>query len=251
MTAKLILIGCGPGAADLLTLRAVQRIAAADVILYDRLVGTDWQEFASADAVQLYVGKAPGDGGVQQAALNDVIAYHLGRGAIVARLKSGDPLIFGRAAEEIAIADDLDAEVEIVPGVTSALAAASDAVITVTERAELQSFVATTGRSANEDEHPDWAKLVKPGVCVAFYMGVAQAWRIQSTLMAAGVPSEVSCDWVENAGLSDKTRRVSTTLSRLAHDTKLHCVKNPAILLVRYPYSLANQVQQSATIDIA
>ena len=238
MAGKLILIGCGPGAADLMTLRAAKRIGEADIILYDRLVGEDWQEFISTNAQASYVGKAPGDGGIQQNALNDRIKKHLLAGKTVARLKSGDPMIFGRAAEELTIAVTVDAEIEIVPGVTSALAAASDAVITVTERHELQSFVVTTGRTAVADETPDWARVVRPGVCVAFYMGVAQAWKIQSTLMAAGIPSDAPCDWVENAGQSSM-RQVSSTLSRLAHDTKVNNIQNPAILLLRYPYSLA------------
>ncbi|MBB36068.1 MAG: uroporphyrinogen-III C-methyltransferase [Hirschia sp.] len=250
MTGKLILIGCGPGAGDLLTLRAVRRIQCADVILYDRLVGEDWREFASSDAIIKYVGKAPGDGGVQQAALNAEIAAHVAAGRTVARLKSGDPMIFGRAAEEISAVLALEAEIEIVPGVTSALAAASDSIITVTERAELQSFVVTTGRTAKADEQPDWAKIVKPGVCAAFYMGVAQAWKIQSTLMAAGVPFNAPCDWVERAG-QPGMRHVSTTLSRLAHDTHANQVSNPAILLVRYPYSLAKAVSAERAIAAA
>lgn len=245
MSGKLILIGCGPGAQDLMTLRAVNRISTADVILYDRLVDEGWREFSRTDASLHYVGKAPGDGGKQQADINALIVEYLSTGKTVARLKSGDPMIFGRAAEEIASAVAMNAEVEIVPGVTSALAAASDAVITVTERAELQSFVVTTGRTA-DNESPDWAHSLKPGVCAAFYMGVAQAWKIQSTLMAAGVPSEAPCDWIENAG-REKRRQVPTVLSRLAHDTKVQDVKNPAILLVRYPYSLAKGNQSVLT----
>lgn len=249
MSGKLILIGCGPGAQDLMTLRAVNRISTADVILYDRLVDDGWREFARTDATIHYVGKAPGDGGKQQVSINELITDCLTNGKTVARLKSGDPMIFGRAVEEIASAVALDAEVEVVPGVTSALAAASDAVIAVTERAELQSFVVTTGRTA-DDESPDWAHSLKPGVCVAFYMGVAQAWKIQSTLMAAGAPSDAPCDWIENAG-RENCRQVPTVLSRLARDTKLHQVENPAILLVRYPYSLANADQNSVSASLA
>ena len=250
MVGKLILIGCGPGAADLLTLRAIKRISAADVILYDRLVGEDWREFASVTADIHYVGKAPGDGGVQQDALNQTIINYVKHGKTVARLKSGDPMIFGRAAEEIAAVATMGGAIEIVPGVTSALAAASDAVITVTERAELQSFVVTTGRTAKTDEQPDWARIVRPGVCAAFYMGVAQAWKIQSTLMAAGVPGDAPCDWIERAGQPEK-RQISTTLSRLAHVTRDEKVSNPAILLVRYPYSLAQAGDATAKAGLA
>ncbi|MEM6627464.1 MAG: uroporphyrinogen-III C-methyltransferase [Pseudomonadota bacterium] len=237
-TGKLILIGCGPGAADLLTVRATKRIAEAELILYDRLIEPEVLEFASNDAERLYVGKAPGDGGVQQAALNEKIAEAVAAGLRVARLKSGDPMVFGRASEEIAAAIAAGGEVEIVPGVTAALAAAAGSAISVTERAELQSFVVTTGRAADKDAPPDWASLMKPGVCAAFYMGVGQAWRIQSTLMASGVPGHAPADWIERAGCYD-SRTVSTTLERVAHAADAEHVRNPAVLLVRFPKSLA------------
>jgi len=240
---KLILIGCGPGAGDLLTLRATKRIQQADLILYDRLVDPQVLDYASREADRKYVGKGCGDGGIQQSAINTTLHKALSAGLTVARLKSGDPLVFGRAAEEIAVATSIAADIEVVPGVTSALAAASDALITVTERAELQSLVVTTGRAARDGGEPDWAKLIRPGICIAFYMGVAQAWRIQSRLMAAGVPANAPADWVERAGQSDM-RSVSSQLDRLAMDAKAHSVTNPAILLVRYPHSLAaTQIQ--------
>ncbi|HBU36152.1 MAG TPA: uroporphyrinogen-III C-methyltransferase, partial [Hyphomonas sp.] len=105
--------------------------------------------------------------------------------------------------------------------------------------AELQSFVVTTGRSANKDKEPDWANLLKPGICVAFYMSVAQAWRIQTALMARGVPGSLQAEWVENVGKPD-CRRVETRLDRLALDARQHRVRNPAILFIRYPLSAKN-----------
>lgn len=247
---KLTLIGCGPGAADLLTLRATKRIREADLILYDRLVDPEVLEYANGGAELKYVGKGCGDGGIQQSAINTTLHTALSAGIAVARLKSGDPLVFGRASEEIAVATSLGSEIEVVPGVTSALAAASDALITVTERAELQSLVVTTGRAAQDGGEPDWADLICPGVCIAFYMGVAQAWRIQSRLMATGVPANAPADWVERAGRSDM-RSVSTRLDRLAMDAKAHNVTNPAILLVRYPHSLAGAQIVAPTGDAA
>lgn len=238
MAGKLSLIGCGPGAADLLTLRAVRRIAEADLILYDRLVEPDVLEHAGPSAELCYVGKQCTDGGRQQADINTLLHEALAGGLRVARLKSGDPMIFGRAAEEIAVAASLHAEVEIVPGVTAALAAAAESAITVTERAELQSFVVTTGRSAEKDKEPDWAELVKPGVCVAFYMSVAQAWRIQTALMARGIPGHLPADWIENVGKPD-CRWTRSRLDRLALDAREQGVKNPAILFIRYPLSAA------------
>ncbi len=237
---RLILIGCGPGAADLLTLRAIRRIAEADVILRDRLVDEDVLAFASPAATVAYVGKAPGDGGVQQATIDATIRAALLEGKTVARLKSGDPMVFGRASEEIAAAVSAGAKVEIVPGVTSALAAAADAAIAVTERAEIQTFAVVTARAADADATPDWVSRMRPGVCLAFYMGVREAWKIQSTLMAAGVPADAPADWVENAGRPD-VRTVPTSLGRLSLDARQNRIANPAILFVRYPLSLSSR----------
>lgn len=242
MPGKLVLIGCGPGSADLLTLRAARRIGEADLVLYDRLIEAEVLEHISPAADRAYVGKGSGDGGVQQADINLRLYEALMLGKTVARLKSGDPMIFGRAAEEIAVAKAAQAEVEIVPGVTAALAAAADAVIPATERQEIQSFVVTTGRSMDGAETPEWETLVRPGVCIAFYMGVAQAWRIQSRLMAAGVPENAPADWIERAGQA-AGRTVSTTVGQIALAARENGVTNPAILMVRYPNSLARAVE--------
>ncbi len=237
---KLVLIGCGPGSADLLTFRAAQRIASADLLLVDRLVAREVIAHATPAARIVDVGKAPGDGGVQQAGINHLIRTALAEGHTVARLKSGDPMVFGRAAEELCEAVALGADIEIVPGVTAALAAASDAAISVTERAEIQSFSVVTARTADAST-PDWVTLVRPGSCTAFYMGVAQAWRIQSTLMANGAPGSLAIEWVENAGRTD-CRTISGTLSNLADTARRQRVRNPAILFVRYPLSAAASV---------
>lgn len=246
---KLILIGCGPGAADLLTFRAANRIEASDIILYDRLVSPDVLDFASKAAELVYVGKKCGDGGHQQTEINAKIASALMNGKTVARLKSGDPMIFGRATEEIATASACGAQIEIIPGVTAVLSAASDASIALTERDEIQTFVMTTARTAKDLKVPDWSKMAKPGTCMSFYMGVAQAWRIQSALMAAGVPGEATAEWVERAGQPD-TRIVTSSVDRMSLDAASHGVSNPAVLIVRYPFSLASAKSQTVSAPL-
>lgn len=247
MSGKLVLIGCGPGAIDLLTLRAVRRIGEADVVLYDRLVDPAVLKLASPEVELTYVGKGCGDGGRQQGDINSLIRQALIDGKTIARLKSGDPMVFGRAAEELAVAAEVGAEVELVPGVTAALAAASESIITVTERAELQSFVVTTGKTAEAGKDPDWANLVKPGVCVAFYMSVAQAWRIQTALLAKGLPGNLPVDWIERAG-HPNVRHTSSQLNRMAFDAKEQGIENPAILFIRYPLSMAAEL--TSQLDI-
>ena len=235
---KLILIGCGPGAADLLTFRAVERMRSSDLVLYDRLVSEDVLQLAGGGPELVYVGKKCGDGGRQQVDINQQIAGALNAGKIVSRLKSGDPMIFGRATEEIAIATLCGAEIEIVPGVTAALAAASEARVAPTERGQLFNFVMTTARTANGLDVPDWSNLVKPGTCLSVYMGVAQAERIQTALLNAGVPESAPADWIERAG-QPSSHRVETCVGRLFQDAVAHRITNPSVLIVRYPASLA------------
>ncbi len=245
-----MLIGCGPGATDLLTVRAVQRIGQADLVLYDRLVDSEVLQYASSNADVRCVGKAPGDGGIQQAGINAVIHEALQDGLTVARLKSGDPMVFGRAQEELAVAVATDAIVEIVPGVTAALAAVADPHIGVTERAEIHSFSVVTAKTADVSHSPHWARLLRPGTSLAFYMGVAEAWSIQSKLLASGLPGSLPADWVENAGRKE-VRTVHTRLDRIALSARQDGVRNPAILFVRFPLSMAQTVSVRPTANLA
>jgi len=248
---KLVLIGCGPGAIDLLTYRAADRIRSSDVVLYDRLVGEEIVQLANEQAELVYVGKKCGDGGRQQSDINDKIRKALLSGKTVSRLKSGDPMIFGRATEEIATATLCGAEVEIVPGVTASLAAAADANVALTEREEIQNFVMTTARTAKDLNVPDWSEIARPGTCVSFYMGVAQAERIRLALLNAGVPAEATAEWVERAG-QPISRIVSTSVDRMHLDAAQNNVKNPAVLIVRYPVSLAQkQCAETAALSFS
>lgn len=238
MSGKLVLIGCGPGDPDLLTLRAVERIREADLLLYDRLINKEILNHAGSDAKVDYVGKRCTDGGRQQAQINEQIKRGLEKGQTVVRLKSGDPMVFGRAVEEIAMATETGSELEIVPGVTAVLAAAASEALAITERAEIQSFIITTARTASDAHMPDWATMAVPGSCIAFYMGVAQAWRIQSSLMTVGVPGTAPATWVERAGQST-SRAINTRVDRISLTAMEQIVENPAVLIVRYPLSLA------------
>ncbi|WP_108261541.1 uroporphyrinogen-III C-methyltransferase [Mangrovicoccus ximenensis] len=139
------LVGAGPGARDLLTLRAVRRLQEADVIFHDRLVEPEVLELARRDADRIYVGKEVGQHAWPQEKIDRVITAEALKGRRVVRLKSGDPSIFGRAAEEIAAARAAGIEVEIVPGITAASAAAASIMVPLTERGETDSFAVTTG----------------------------------------------------------------------------------------------------------
>ncbi|MEO1459376.1 MAG: siroheme synthase CysG, partial [Pseudomonadota bacterium] len=156
------LVGAGPGAADMVTLRAVERLQAADVIFYDRLVDPSVLELARRDAERICVGKAPGEIGWKQPEIDAAIVEAARDGQRVVRLKAGDPGIFARAAEEIAAVEAAGIGWEIVAGVTAAAAAAAETGLFLTERHAIRSITLTTGQTA-DGATPDWRCHAKPG----------------------------------------------------------------------------------------
>ena len=236
------LVGAGPGARDLLTLRALERIRAADVLLYDRLVDPEIMELARPGAERIYVGKDVGACKWPQGRIDRLIVAKARLGLRVVRLKSGDPSIFGRACEEIAAARAAGIEIEIVPGITAASAAAASIGRPLTERGETDTFVITTGTCKPGDAAPDRARLAHPGTSMAFYMAVEKAGQVQDDLLAGGAPGACPVDIVASASTPNE-RHASTTLGDLAACIAREGLKGPAILFVRYPKSLAAQIE--------
>ncbi|CUH75616.1 uroporphyrinogen-III C-methyltransferase [Tropicibacter naphthalenivorans] len=184
------LVGTGPGAADLLTVRAVDRIRTAEVIFYDRLVDPEVLEYADARAEKVYVGKEVGAHAWPQERINAAIVAEALRGRRVVRLKSGDPGVFGRAGEELTAAAEHAIPVEMVPGVTAACAAASAMGQSLTERGVSDTLILTTAMGRAGDPLPDCARMSAPGTTTAFYMGVRQAGRIAQALQGRGLPQD-------------------------------------------------------------
>lgn len=197
------LVGAGPGAEDLLTLRAQRLLMEADAIVYDALVPEAVVAMGRRDAERIPVGKRKGCHSKSQKDI-DALLVALGReGKRVVRLKSGDPLIFGRAAEELAALRNAGISHEVVPGVTSAFAAAADFALPLTLRGTASSLVFTTGHDLKGDVLPDWARLAVGGATVAVYMGRSVAVSVARRLMEAGLPSDTPVAAVENASRSD------------------------------------------------
>ncbi|PTV94111.1 uroporphyrin-III C-methyltransferase/precorrin-2 dehydrogenase/sirohydrochlorin ferrochelatase/uroporphyrin-III C-methyltransferase [Rhodobacter aestuarii] len=235
------LVGAGPGARDLLTLRALQRLQEADVIFYDRLVDPDLLDLAREGAQRIYVGKELGTAAWSQARIDRMIVAEAARGKRVVRLKSGDPSIFGRATEEIDAARAAGIAVEIVPGITAASAAAAATCHALTERGETDTFVITTGTCRPGDAEPDRALLARPGTAIAFYMSVEKAAKVQADLLAAGAPTTCPVEIIASVS-TPRERRVETVLADLAETVRENGIVNPAILMVRYPKSLARDI---------
>ncbi len=227
------LVGAGPGARDLLTLRAVERLQEADVIYYDRLVDPDVLELARRDAERVFVGKEVGAHSWPQERITSVIVAEARKGRRVVRLKSGDPSIFGRATEEMQAARDADVPVEIVPGITVATAAAAAMQKSLTERGETDTVVLTTGACRDGDEVPSWSDHARHGATLVFYMGVQASATIVDDLIAHGAdahtPVDVAID-VSNASQQFVTTRLDGLTTALADQN----VKGKALIFVRF-----------------
>jgi uroporphyrin-III C-methyltransferase/precorrin-2 dehydrogenase/sirohydrochlorin ferrochelatase len=226
---EVYLIGAGPGDPDLLTLRALQLLQQADVVLYDRLVPDAVLERARRDAERVFVGKEAGDSAAQTR-INDLLVHFARKGLRVARLKGGDPFIFGRGGEEIEVLAAHGIPYIVVPGITAALGAASATGIPLTHRRLSQSVTFVTGHVL-EDASLDWNALANPRQTVVFYMGVAHLTRIVEKLRLAGARRDTPVALIERATLPEQ-RTLRGTLETIAELARTERVSPPALLIV-------------------
>lgn len=224
------LIGAGPGSEDLLTLRAQRLLQQADVIVHDQLVPAAVVEMGRRDAEQICVGKARGHHSFSQAQINTLIVRLAGEGKKVARLKSGDPMVFGRAGEEIAALRKAGIAYQIVPGVSAALAAAADSATPVTLRKVSSGFVMATAHGAEDSDLMHWAALSQSGLTLALYMGKAIAADVAGRLVAHGAAPDLPVGIVVNAGRTNRAL-YAATLGQLAGGA-VEFADGPAVILV-------------------
>jgi uroporphyrinogen III methyltransferase/synthase len=230
---RVFLVGAGPGDPGLLTLRAVECLRLADLIIYDKLVPPQLLEHANPEAEGRCMGDLPG--GRQQRwshVMADVIAAAKA-GKIVVRLKGGDPLVFGRGLEEAAELRAAGIGYEIVPGVTAALAAGASTEIPLTHRSAASAVAFVTGHEDPTKEGPslDWGALARFPGTLAVYMGMARLEQIAASLIAHGKPADTAAAVVAMAG-TGRQRRVSTSLGELAAAVKQEGVTGPAIIFI-------------------
>lgn len=201
---KVWLVGAGPGAEDLLTLRAHRLMMEADAIVHDALVPEAIVAMGRRDAERFAVGKRKGCHSRSQEEINRLLVSLAKKGRRVVRLKSGDPLVYGRAGEEMAALREAGIAFEIVPGITSAFAAAADMELPLTLRGVASSLVFTTGHDMQGDILPDWARLAVSGATIAVYMGRSVAASVAERLIGAGLHSDTAVAVVENASRRDR-----------------------------------------------
>jgi uroporphyrin-III C-methyltransferase len=227
---KVFLVGAGPGDPDLLTLKAARVLAGADLVLCDALVSEEVLAHASPRARIVHVGKRGGCKSTPQAFIERLMIAGARRGLAVVRLKGGDPLIFGRGAEECAALRKAGIAFEVVNGITAALAAANSLGISLTHRALCHGAVFVTGHEG-AGAPIDWAALARTGLPLVIYMGVARCDEIRGALLAAGMPGATPAAVVSNASREDE-RAVITCLDALAADIRANAIASPAILIV-------------------
>ena len=219
------LVGAGPGDAELLTLRALRLIETADVILPDDLVSDEVLALASPTALVIPVGKRCGQPRITQAGIHALMVEHAGAGRSVVRLKSGEPLLFGRAGEEIAALTEAGIPFEIVPGITAAFAVAAALKTPLTDRSSASKLIFATAhhaapqpdKPAKLELTPKWEGAFPKDATLVVYMPGRRFRALADELIASGIDGQTPCIAVSNATLSDE-RVLCTTLAEINDD---------------------------------
>jgi len=229
---RVLLVGAGPGSADLLTLRAARAIEGADALLYDALTCAEVLDLAPARCLRIQTGKRAGKASMRQETINRLMLRLARRGLTVVRLKGGDPSVFGRVGEEQAFLAAHGIPVEIVPGVTAASAAAAQFGFPLTHRGEARRLLISTAIVADGHLLEDgWAAGADAETTLALYMGRDQAGAVAQRLIAHGRSAATPAIAVENAG-QRCARAITTTLSNLARDLDAAVPTGPVVLII-------------------
>lgn len=244
-------VGAGPGDAELLTLKAVRALQSADVILFDDLVSDDVLELARREARRILVGKRAGRPRCKQHEINDMMIALAKSGRRVVRLKSGDPMIFGRAGEEIAILEAEGIAYDVVPGITAGLAMAAALGVSLTHRDHARSVRFVTGHS-KEGGLPkdlDWSAIADPSVTTIFYMGGRTAGQISTTLISRGMPPATPVAIAADLGRPSEAN-VLTDLGKLPAAVDALGGNRPVLIGVGVVFQQCKaQVKQGALVD--
>jgi uroporphyrin-III C-methyltransferase/precorrin-2 dehydrogenase/sirohydrochlorin ferrochelatase len=230
---SVVLVGAGPGDPELLTLRAVRALQSADVVLYDDLVAPATLDLARREATKMPVGKRGYKPSCTQEDITALMISLAGEGRRVVRLKGGDPMIFGRAGEEIAALRAAGVEVEVVPGVTSASGAAASLGLSLTLRdtARRVQFVTAHARGGKLPDDVDWRALADPAATTAVYMGVATLAALTQRLIAEGLAPETPAILVERATWADE-RAIHGTLADITEKARAADPAGPCLILI-------------------
>jgi uroporphyrinogen III methyltransferase/synthase len=227
------LIGAGPGRADLITVRGAEVLKAADCVIYDKLANPALLQYARQDAEIIHVPKRIGKGSCTQDEINKVLVEKALSGRTVVRLKGGDPCMFGRIAEELAVLLEAGIGFEIVPGVTAAVAASSYTGILLTDREYSSQVTFITGREAagKDQSNIDWSVLAKFAGTIVFYMGMGTLELIAKRLIQNGKPADTPVAVIANATFPTQ-RVLRALLENISDECKQQEIEPPALVVI-------------------
>ncbi|OZI10734.1 uroporphyrinogen-III C-methyltransferase [Bacillaceae bacterium SAS-127] len=246
---KVWLVGAGPGDPDLITVKGLRALQEADVILYDRLINEELLQEAKEGAELIFCGKRPNHHHLQQETINHLLILHAKKGKKVTRLKGGDPFVFGRGGEEAEFLAKHHIPFEVVPGITSGIAAAAYAGIPVTHRAHSASFAIVTGhRQEGEQEELKWSALAKGIDTLAIYMGVKNLPYIQEQLLANGKSADTPAALI-HWGTTTIQRTVTGTLGTIDEVAKQSAMTNPSMIIIGDVVKLREKIQWFQEFD--
>ena len=242
MKRLLSLVGAGPGDPELITLKAIKALRAADVILYDALANEELLEYASPNAICRFVGKRYGCHALSQMEINDlIISYAYSHGRVV-RLKGGDPFVFGRAQEEIEAAGKAGIPVEVIPGISSALAVPASQMIPLTCRGINESFWVTTGTTKSGDISPDLHLAARSSATVIILMAMSKLEAIMDIFTANG-KAETPVAIIQNGTRADE-KMITGKVKDIAMKAAFHNMANPSIIMVGEVVDLHDSLQR-------
>ena len=227
---KVWLVGAGPGDAELLTLKALRAINAADVIFYDYLVSEEIRSLFPKNIPAFYVGKAKNQHSIAQEDLNQLLVNQAQLGLTVCRIKGGDPFVFGRGGEELLELRTAGIEAEVIPGITSASGCSTYADIPLTHRGLSQGCTFVTGH-AEKSLDVNWDALAQLKHTLVFYMGLTRADEISAKLLAGGLAADTPVAIIENGCRKDQ-RNIISSLSEFPADVIREQVQSPALIIV-------------------
>ncbi|WP_429081444.1 uroporphyrinogen-III C-methyltransferase [Aeromonas bivalvium] len=236
------LVGAGPGPLELLTLRALRRIEAAEAVVYDRLVGAEILARIPVGAARFDVGKRCGEPSPSQQEINALLLALARTGKRVVRLKGGDPLIFGRGGEEALHLARHGFEAELVPGITAALGCAASSAIPLTLRGLARSVTLLTGHLQGGEQFGGWGALVAAGHTLVCYMGLEQAARIEAGLRGAGADAALPVALIV-AGCSERERVVRCRLDGLSRAALALEGETPVLIILGQVVALRDELK--------
>ena len=229
---KVYLIGAGPGDPELLTIKASRMLESSDVVVYDRLVSPEILALTAKDAKKILVGKSPDNHPVSQEEINELLVKFAKEGYTVARLKGGDPLIFGRGAEEASYLNEYGIRVEYAPGITAAQGVSLSCGVPLTYRKIATSVQIITGHKQFDSSLDfDWQSLANPDTTLVVYMGVSSIGIIAEKLIAEGLSKNTPVLAVSNA-TTPHERKIVSQLSQISKEIKEAELKPPAVFII-------------------